>query len=334
MITLAAADTLAGVASAATQVTSTVFGMEYSVAAGEVYKVLDQRQLAAAAATIYTVPASTTAFIKTITAVNNDSVARTAQYFRGGTAAANAITGLVSIPPSGWAVWEDGAGWTVYDASGQKQVSVGSGRYLRTRVFTSGTSFTVTGDANSIFCRLQAPGGGGGNCTTAATNAAAAGGGASGGYAEKTFSVVPGATVTYTVPAGGASVTAGADATVVYGGVTVTAKGGPAGVVAAVVAAPTTILGGAAPAVSTNGDVNGSGQPGSPGVNLAAAQAVSGNGGSSLFGGGGVGRKTQGAGNAAVGYGSGGGGGCILSGGAAVAGGAGSAGILIVNEFS
>jgi len=333
MITLAAADTLAAGASAATEVTSTVFGMTLN-AGTEAYLVLDQRQLAAAPATIYTVAGATQAFIKSIVVVNMGVVNRTFQFFRGGTAAANAITPIFTLVPSGMAVYEDGYGWSIYDATGKLQVSTGSGRYLRTRVFTSGTSFVVSADASSIFCRLLAPGGGGGNCTTAATNAAAAGGGASGGYAEKTFAVTPGATVTYTVPAGGASVTAGADATVVSGGVTVTAKGGPAGVVAAVVAAPTTILGGAAPAISTNGDLNGSGAPGGIGVNLAAAQAASGNGGSSLFGGGGVGRKTQGAGNAAVGYGSGGGGGCILSGGAAVAGGAGSAGLLIVDEFS
>ena len=53
MLTLAAADTLAGVASAASQVTCTIFGMELN-AGTEVYKVLDQRQLASSAATIYT----------------------------------------------------------------------------------------------------------------------------------------------------------------------------------------------------------------------------------------------------------------------------------------
>jgi hypothetical protein len=333
MITLAAADTLAGVASAATIVTSTVFGMELN-AGTEVYKVLDQRQLAAAAATIYTAPASTTAFIKSIHVVNNDTVTRTAQYFRGGTAAANAITSVVTIPIGGMAIYEDGYGWSIYDAVGKLQASTGSGRYLRTRVFTSGTSFVVSTDATSIFCRLQAPGGGGGNCTTAATNSAAGGGGSSGGYAEKTFTVTPGATVTYTVPAGGASATAGTNATVVSGGVTVTAMGGPAGLVCAVAAPPLVTLGGAAPAVATNGDVNASGAPGAIGYCEAAALAGSGEGGSSLFGGAGTGRKTQGVGNAAVGYGSGGGGGCILSGGAAVAGGAGSAGILIVDEFS
>jgi hypothetical protein len=120
MITLAAGDTLAAGASVATQLTSTVFGMELS-AGVEVYKALDQRQLANAPETIYTTPPATTTFGKTITVVNNDSVARTAQYFRGGTTASNAITGPVSIPPLGWAVWEDGEGWSVYDATGKLQ---------------------------------------------------------------------------------------------------------------------------------------------------------------------------------------------------------------------
>lgn len=118
MLTLAAADTLAGVASAATIVTSTVFGMEL-VGTTETYKVLDQRQLASSAATIYTVPASTTTFIRSIHVVNNDTVTRTFQYFRGGTVAANAITPVITLPIGGMAIYEDGQGWSLYNASGQ-----------------------------------------------------------------------------------------------------------------------------------------------------------------------------------------------------------------------
>lgn len=117
MLTLAAADTLAGVASSASEVTCTVFGMELN-AGTEVYKVLDQRQLAAAAATIYTVPASTQAFIRSIHVVNMDvSNSNTFQLFRGGTGAANAITPLFVLPPGGSAVYEDGAGWSIYEAA-------------------------------------------------------------------------------------------------------------------------------------------------------------------------------------------------------------------------
>ena len=119
MITLAAADYLAGGASVASTLTSTIFGME--LASGiETYKVLDQRQLAASPATIYTVAASTTAFIKTIMVVNNDTVARNFQYFRGGIATANAITPLYALGPGCSAVYEDSLGWCFYTSSGQQ----------------------------------------------------------------------------------------------------------------------------------------------------------------------------------------------------------------------
>jgi hypothetical protein len=124
MITLAAADTLAGGASVASQLTSTIFGME--LASGvQTYKVLDQRQLAAAPATVYTVPVSTTAFVKAIMVVNNDTVSRTFQFFRGGTAAANAITPVFTLLPSGCAVYEDGFGWQLFNSSGQLLIGTG-----------------------------------------------------------------------------------------------------------------------------------------------------------------------------------------------------------------
>jgi hypothetical protein len=119
MLTLAAADTLAGVAQTATTVTCTVFGMELN-AGTEVYKVLDQRQLASSVATIYTAPGSTTAFVKTILIVNTSVTAtQTFQLFRGGTAAANAISPIFILPIGGTAIYEDGDGWQVYDNFGR-----------------------------------------------------------------------------------------------------------------------------------------------------------------------------------------------------------------------
>jgi hypothetical protein len=119
MLLLAPADTLAGGAQTATTVTCTVFGMELN-AGVETYKVLDQRQLASTVATIYTAPASTAAFIRSIVLVNtNAGASQTFQLFRGGTAAANAITPLLTIPAGGMAVYEDGEGWKFYNSSGQ-----------------------------------------------------------------------------------------------------------------------------------------------------------------------------------------------------------------------
>lgn len=119
MFTLAAADTLAAGADAVTNLVSTVFGMTLN-AGTETYLVLDQRTLAASPATIYTVAGSTTAFIRTITVVNTDATAsHQFTYYRGGTAAANAITPTYTVPAGGQAIYEDGQGWKFYNASGQ-----------------------------------------------------------------------------------------------------------------------------------------------------------------------------------------------------------------------
>lgn len=127
MLVLEAGQTVAGVASVATMLTCTLFGMELSAGPTETYKVLDQRQLAAAAATIYTVPASTTTFVRSISIVNNDSAVRTAQLFVSGTTAADAITPAIGIPAGGFAVYEDGDGWKVYDANGALQTQQSNG---------------------------------------------------------------------------------------------------------------------------------------------------------------------------------------------------------------
>ena len=147
MLTLAAADTLAGGASVATQVTCTLMGMELSAGPTETYKVLDQRQLASSPATIYTVPGSTTTFVKSIMLVNNDTTARTAQLFRGGTAAANAITPVTSIPAGGMWVYEDGQGWQTYDSNGVLFVSTSStiGQMWTSKLASDHAISSVTG---------------------------------------------------------------------------------------------------------------------------------------------------------------------------------------------
>jgi hypothetical protein len=119
MLLLAAGDTIAGVASAASLLSMTIFGMELN-AGNEVYKALAQAQLPAAAATQYTAPASTTTFVRTISIVNTDAAnQRTFQLFRGGVAAVNAITPVFTIPAGGIAMYEDGDGWQFFDNVGQ-----------------------------------------------------------------------------------------------------------------------------------------------------------------------------------------------------------------------
>lgn len=115
MLTLAAADTLAANAQTAASVTLTVFGMEL-VGSTETYKTLYQGQPGTGVATIYTVPASTTAFVKSIHAINT-TTAQTFALYRGGTAAANRLTPDITLPANGWATYTE-QGWQVYTASG------------------------------------------------------------------------------------------------------------------------------------------------------------------------------------------------------------------------
>ena len=121
-ITLAAADTIAGVAGSATAITYTITGDE--VGTSDTFKVLAQGQLPNAIATIYTVPASTAAIVKTIHLVNTTAGTVTASLTVKGTAAANQILPPISILAGGFAVYGDD-GWQVYNSGGQI-LSVGS----------------------------------------------------------------------------------------------------------------------------------------------------------------------------------------------------------------
>jgi hypothetical protein len=87
--------------------------------------------------------------------------------------------------------------------------------------------------------------------------------------------------------------------------------------------------------VATNGDLNAGGEPGRPGVVLIVATPIvaSGPGGPSVFGGGGLGIVAVGNGNNASGFGAGGGG--SATGASAVrTGGNGTAGCIVVEEYT
>ena len=119
MLTLAAAETLRAVAGAATALTYTVFGMEL-LAGVESYKTLAQGQLPSSVGTLYTAPASTQVFVKSIHFANATSSDVTGiKLYKNGTAAANQITGSLTVPANGWAVYNDD-GWAVFNASGER----------------------------------------------------------------------------------------------------------------------------------------------------------------------------------------------------------------------
>lgn len=229
-------------------------------------------------------------------------------------------------------VYEDGKGW--YQNSGTTLISH--------QVFVTGSgTYTTPGGVRAIKVECIGGGGAGGSCLSAATNSAGAGGGGSGGYSCAVVTS-PAASYPYAVGAGGTPGAAGAnpggagvDTTFGAAGAVCLARGGAGGLADTVTTIHAGGLGGAGGLSSAaTGDVKADGQPGEAGVALAAAQCLSGRGGSSVYGGGGVSRKNATtAGDTGKSYGGGGSGGSIISGGASQQGGAGGAGLILVTEY-
>jgi hypothetical protein len=248
----------------------------------------------------------------------------------------------ITIQPLFTLVYNDPSGWILLDSSGGRLEVPLTGRLLASTVLTSTTSATFTTGLTTHTIRIRGVGGGGGGggCASVAAAAGAAGGGGAGSYAEAIFPVSPNTGYTYQCGAGGTGTSAaaggnGGNSTFTAGGVTVTCNGGSG----APLCTPTTTLlvtlGGAGGAVSTNGACNGAGESGEPGIQILVSTPIvgSGAGGSTVFGGGGLGLAAVGSGNNAVGYGAGGSGGAT---GATQprAGGVGAQGVWIVDEFA
>ena len=236
-------------------------------------------------------------------------------------------------------VYNEGSGWTLYDALGNSQVGLGPGRFVNQQVITGATT-AIVASAGVTKWRVRMVGaggqGGGGGGTTGFDGS----GGGAGAYAEVVFNVVAGTTYTCQVGAGGttggtgANGQAGTNTTLTVGGTTVTAPGGGGGLVGTSAALP--VQGGAGGAIATNGGLNTAGQPGSISYGSVAADNGSGSGAHCQFGAGGQGKAnataTTGASAAALGYGGGGGGGTTT--GSATAGGAGANGVISIDELS
>lgn len=151
--------------------------------------------------------------------------------------------------------------------------------FSRQAVFNASTSWIVPNGVSLLKVRLCGGGGGGGSGTTTCGG----GGGGAGGYAEGTFSVIPGQSVAINVGAGGSvgvagGAGAGSGGTSSFGGL-ISASGGAGGINGSAFAS------GGSPGVGSGGSVNLPGGFGSDGNG--GAFTFAGNGGASLFGGGG-----------------------------------------------
>src|SRR3990172_9506753 len=106
-LTIASANTIAGVAGSAASITYTIFGDEI-LGATDAFKVLAQGQLPAAIATIYTVPAAPAqAIVKAIHLVNGTGSSVTAALRVNGTLATNAILPPITILAGGFWIFSD-----------------------------------------------------------------------------------------------------------------------------------------------------------------------------------------------------------------------------------
>lgn len=168
MLTLAPGETISGIAASATAITYTITGMELN-AGVEAYKVLAQGQLAAAAGTLYTAPAGTQTFVKSLHLVNATGAdVAGIKLYKNGTGAINQLTGSMTIPANGWATYEED-GWRVYNAAGERLMngvtasggggSAGGGNSI-TESYTFDSS-TTDADPGAGKFRLSAAGDGG-----------------------------------------------------------------------------------------------------------------------------------------------------------------------------
>jgi hypothetical protein len=221
-------------------------------------------------------------------------------------------------------------------ASGILTNTTAGGGLRSFQVFTSGTAQTYTKPANVTSIMVEVIGGGGGGGGSAGgAGFGLGGGGGSGGYARLWIASAA-STYTYTVGAGGAGGAAGVNTgtsggTTTFSASSLQATGGTGGVGGN---AGTSAAGGntapGAGGVGSNGNINAGGEQGTFAL-LALALIVPGQGGSSIYGGGGL-TLVIGNGGNAQNYGSGGGGGASQA--SNQSGGNGSGGLIVVWEFS
>ena len=257
---------------------------------------------------------------------------------QGGTGLGTLTTGnlLIGAGTGNVTFIASGADGNILQSNGTTWASVTGGVLHGRQTLTAGTIYTPTTGTKEILIRMWGGGGGGGGCSAVA--GCAGGGGGGGGYAEFYLTGVTG-TYTYAIGAAGASNSgaaggAGGNSTFNTGVTTITAFGGAGGTFTAGTAAIKFMPGGAGGVISTNGNVNGAGTPGTNGMTSTVNTVVmSGNGGDTDLGGGGIGRNTTGAGTAAVANTGSGGGGAAATVATAGGGGTGAAGIIIITEF-
>ena len=223
---------------------------------------------------------------------------------------------------------------TINSSSGQVGTSAFS---VNVQTFTANGTYTPTTGMVECLVEISAGGGGGGGAaSTSGTSNSLGGGGGAGEYAKGVFSAATiGSSQTVTIGAGGTanSGTAGGSGGTTSLGALITALGGAGGTTSTSAPAPTIIAGALGGTGGTGGSFRSAGAPGSLGLSAITLSYYSGQGGSSIYGAGGLAVITSAAGNAGLGHGAGGSGACNEGSQSARSGGAGSGGIMIITEY-
>jgi hypothetical protein len=359
MLTIPTGGTIAGVAATgANEVTCTLFLLELHSGTGVETYTSDQQQLAAAAATIYTATANGPTFVRSISCVNTDTTnTSTFQLFSGGTAAANAITPVLTIPAGGMAVYEDGNGWQMFDALGQ--ILTGPGfRQIAIQAFVTPGAATYTPTSGMQYCIAICTGGGGGgggsDSSAGSGDVGVGAGGGAGGTAIGFFTAAQvGASKALSIGAVGSAGSAsggngGAGGNTTWNTTDLVGTGGALGTGSGTSAVDVSATAGGLGGVPTGGTINITGGAGEPGIGGSADGTIdllfgrSGAGGASFWGGGGLAvaaasntlttASDTAGGNAAC-YGAGGAGAVTTASATGAVGGTGMSGCVMVIEF-
>jgi len=309
----------------------------------DTYGSLNQGALSSTAAVLFTPTSAHQYLVDNIKLTNPGASQRTVTLYRtknSTTYDATTVWGSTIILNAGESAEWNGTGWVTSDSTGKPTVALADGPSKVVHIFQGTTTYTPSAGVRALYVEMVGGGGGGGGVLDAATNGAGAGGGGAGAYSavytttiKASFACVVGAKGT-----GGASGAnngnPGTDST--FDSASICTADGGAGGISQTVSAALQLggLGGAGGLASAGvGDIKADGGQGRYGICLTAAIVQSGDGGDSHFGGGAMGRKTQGDGVAAANYGAGGSGGCNLSSAASQAGGNGSDGLIRVWEL-